>query len=290
MSTSPLVSILMTVYNREKYISEAVESVLSQNYENWELLIVDDCSSDSSLEIANNYKALDTRINIYKNKVNLGQFENRNYAASLAKGKYIKYLDSDDLLYPYALTAMVEAIEKYPEAGAAISHNQLHEKKPYPIYLTSEEAHFAFYFNDGFPCSGPSAAIINREVFNKVKGFPKPYYVGTDLLLWLEIATISGIVKIPPALNWYRVHEGQALSAGIQSNEYLKKDYNYLMQFLKRKDCKLNNDDKAFAEKALKKRQIRNLLSLVLKKGRFYTSYKIMKYNNLKLTDITKAL
>ena len=72
------------------------------------------------------------KIRIHINSKNLGQFENRNFSASLATGKYIKYLDSDDVIYKHGLEAMVNAIEQFPEAGIAISHNTLHESKPYP--------------------------------------------------------------------------------------------------------------------------------------------------------------
>lgn len=89
----PLVSILMTAYNREKYIAEAIESVLASTYTNFELIIVDDCSADRTLEIAKSYEEKDKRIKIYINEKNLGDYPNRNKAASLAKGVYLKYLE-----------------------------------------------------------------------------------------------------------------------------------------------------------------------------------------------------
>ena len=95
----PLVSVLMTAFNRGKYIAEAIESVLQSTYTNFELIIVDDCSTDDTFEIANSFFVKDRRIKLYKNEKNLGQFANRNYAISLSTGEYIKFLDSDDKLY-----------------------------------------------------------------------------------------------------------------------------------------------------------------------------------------------
>ena len=86
-----LVSVLMTSFNRDKYIAEAIDSVLASTYQNWELIIVDDCSKDKTVEIAKSYEAKDNRIKVYVNKKNLGDYPNRNKAASYAKGKYIKY-------------------------------------------------------------------------------------------------------------------------------------------------------------------------------------------------------
>ena len=78
MFQSPLVSVLMTAYNREKYIGEAIESVLQSTYKNFELIIVDDCSVDDTLKIASSFLKNDQRIQVFKNNSNLGQFRNRN--------------------------------------------------------------------------------------------------------------------------------------------------------------------------------------------------------------------
>jgi len=101
MIDKPLVSILMVTYNHEKFISEFIESILASTYQNWELIIVDDGSIDSTVEIAKSYEEKDKRINVYINETNLGDYPNRNKAASYANGKYLKYLDTDDLIHPY---------------------------------------------------------------------------------------------------------------------------------------------------------------------------------------------
>src|SRR5260370_37746092 len=93
----PLVSVLMTAYNREKYIAQAIESVLASTYTNFELIIVDDRSTDYSVEIARGYERKDKRVRVHVNEKNLGDYPNRNKAASYAVGKYIRYLDSDDV-------------------------------------------------------------------------------------------------------------------------------------------------------------------------------------------------
>src|ERR1041384_7268362 len=96
MNFNPLVSVLMTAYNREDYIAEAIESVLASTYTNFELIIVDDCSSDNTVAIAKEYKAKDKRIKVYVNEKNLGDYPNRNKAASYANGDFLMYVDSDD--------------------------------------------------------------------------------------------------------------------------------------------------------------------------------------------------
>lgn len=280
----PLVSVIITVYNRENYIEDAIKSVLNSSFRDYELIIVDDASSDNTLNVVSHYKSHE-KIKIYKNLKNLGQFENRNIAATYAQGKYIKYLDSDDLIYKFGLDTMVESIEQYPQAGAAISHDTLHENKPYPIFMSSHEAYYAFFFNKGFPTSGPSSAIINKNTFNAVGGFPKPHYVGSDLLLYLKLAEISGIVKLPPALIWYRRHLGQEIQLGINTNEYLKNDFTMISKYLFDENCPLSEEEINRASKLQKHRLLRNLVKLSFKNRSPFESLRIAKHANIKFSD-----
>lgn len=97
------VSIIMPNYNCEKFIEETVNSVLAQTYGNWELLIVDDCSTDRSIEIINSYCEKDERIKLFINEKNSGAAASRNWALREATGKWIAFLDSDDLWLPEKL-------------------------------------------------------------------------------------------------------------------------------------------------------------------------------------------
>ncbi len=222
----PLVSVLMTVYNREKYLAEAIESVLSSTYDNWELIIVDDRSSDKSVEIAQKYSNNDKRIKVYINEVNLGQFRNRNKAATLATGKYIKYLDSDDLIYPHGLEVMVNAIEKFPTAGFATQNTKHEENNPYPIFLNKIIAFEKHFLNYPFLISGPSGVIFRKKAFDEVGGFDSDNaYVGSDTELLLKMACLYDVVLFPPALIWWRQHDQQAFQLGKKNNEYILNDY-----------------------------------------------------------------
>lgn len=97
MEKYPLVSIITPCYNCEKYIAETIKSVLAQTYKNWEMLIVDDCSEDNSLKIAESFAENDNRIKIIKQKQNGGAAKARNKAIELSEGEYLAFLDSDDL-------------------------------------------------------------------------------------------------------------------------------------------------------------------------------------------------
>ncbi|MCH9049030.1 MAG: glycosyltransferase family 2 protein [Proteobacteria bacterium] len=116
MSQQNLVSIIMPAYNADKYIRDGIESVLSQTYQEWELLIVNDCSQDSTAKIVEEYCAQDDRIKFYHNEENSGPAMTRNNAINRAKGRFIAFLDSDDIWLPEKLDKQVSAMmaKRYP--------------------------------------------------------------------------------------------------------------------------------------------------------------------------------
>ena len=185
--TTPSVSILTTVYNREKYIAACIDSVLASSYQNWELIIVDDVSTDTSLAIAKSYEKKDARIKVYVNAQNLGDYPNRNKAASYAKGTYLKYLDADDVIYPRGLDVMVHTMEQFPEAALGISQKVVEDVKPYPFLMDPKETFTREFLKRGVLGLGPTGTIIRRDVFEKLGGFTGTRYIG-DTEMWYKIA------------------------------------------------------------------------------------------------------
>src|SRR5438105_4541179 len=97
----PLVTVITVTYNSAAYVRDAIESVLAQTYDNIEYIIGDDYSTDNTWQIIREYK--DERIRAYRNEKNLGEYPNRNKAISLATGKYLIFIDGDDILYPHGI-------------------------------------------------------------------------------------------------------------------------------------------------------------------------------------------
>ena len=169
----PRVSVLMTAYNREEFIAEAIESVLAQTFTDFELIIVDDGSKDRTVEIARNYAARDSRIQVVVNERNLGQFPNRNYAASLATGEFVKYHDSDDVMYPHCLQVTVPLLTAYPEAAFALSPGGLDwTGGPYPMLLTPRMAYQREFLGSGLFYVGPACALFRAERFDASEDSP----------------------------------------------------------------------------------------------------------------------
>lgn len=206
---SPTVSVLMTAYNREKYIAEAIESVLASTFTDFELIIVDDCSNDRTVEIAKSYAAGDPRVSVHVNEKNLGDYANRNKAATYARGRYLKYVDSDDVLYSHCLVVMVSMMDVYPEAGYGLSCSRLQDK-PFPILKSPREAYRTNYFLEGLFSASPLSAIIKKSIFAKVGGFPEIRMAG-DFAMWHLLSQSHSVVLMPAGLAWYRVHEKQEM-------------------------------------------------------------------------------
>ena len=111
-------SIITTIYNLDNILSRAIDSVLNQDYKNFEFIIVNDCSSDNSYELLKQYKEKDKRIILINNKKNMGLSGSRNIAVERASGEYIVYLDGDDSFYENTTLSKIDATMKYILSGS----------------------------------------------------------------------------------------------------------------------------------------------------------------------------
>lgn len=235
----PVLSVLMTCYNREKFISQAIESVLASSFKSFELIVVDDCSTDNTVFIAQSYAKKDYRVKVFINSENLGDYPNRNYAASLAKGKYIKYVDSDDSIYPHCLEMMVNAMESFNNAALGMASIEPNIEKPFPFMLDSREAYYYHFFVGKLFHKGPLDAIIKRDAFNTVGKF-LPGRMISDTDFWFRIVLQYPIVLLPEGLVWQRRHEHQELS---EANMFLLEKEKIKWRYLLTPECKLKTGE-----------------------------------------------
>lgn len=262
MSNSPLVSVLMTAFNREPYIGYAIESVLSSTYSHFELIVVDDGSSDNTVEVARTYAERDPRVRVYVNEKNLGDYPNRNKAASYAQGKYIKYLDSDDLMYPHTLYVMVSAMERFPEAGFGLTSIPASDR-PFPICLSPREAYLEHFYGFGHFDRAPGSGIIRKDIFDRVGGFTGKRMIG-DQELWFILARESSLVKLPRDLVWDRVHGGQESQSAYARKNYTVLRKQVLAEAFDHPRCPLNIEEKEEIHKMLRKKRLKSFFKNVV--------------------------
>ena len=263
----PLVSVLMTAYNREKYIAEAIESVINSTYRNWELIIVDDCSKDRTVEIAREFEQKDSRIKIYVNEKNLGDYPNRNRAASYAKGKYIKYVDADDLIYPYGLEQLIFYLEQFPEAGYGLCSLEQDIERVFPFQLGPQETYHRHYFVAPVFHKAPLSSIIKLDVFNEVSGFTGKRMLG-DFEMWHLLSQKYPVVLMPHGIVWYREHDAQEMTDHRKDPMH---PFKYLIcqkKAINSEACPLRNDQKNIIVKKLDVRIAKSVLSSYRRYGK----------------------
>lgn len=205
---TPKVTVALAAYNREKYVGASIESVLSQSFEDFELLVVDDHSTDSTARIAMDYASRDSRVRVIVNGANLGQFPNRNRAASLARGRLLKFHDSDDVMYPHCLEVMVRLLDAEPRAGFALSTGWCWPGAPCPMLSTPRMSYQREFLGRGMFMCGPAGALFRTDVFAALGGF-EDVGVPSDYWFWHQACARYPVVLLPADLFWYRVHPNQ---------------------------------------------------------------------------------
>ena len=217
---NPIVSILMPVYKTAPYLREAVDSILSQSFTDFELIVLNDCSPDNAEEILDTYS--DPRIVRYKGEKNEGLANVLNVGIGLARGKYIARMDSDDISLPNRLQLQVDYLEKHPEIDLASAGMQLfgarndiwiRENNPEKVKIT------AMFFSPILHAS----SIWRKESFEKIGlRFRQEMVPSEDYDLWTR-ALLNGLklVNLPDVLYKYRIHEAQATT---QTEKTIEKD------------------------------------------------------------------
>jgi glycosyltransferase involved in cell wall biosynthesis len=285
MSIDLKISVLMTSFNREKYIAEAIESVLASTYRNFELIIVDDASLDRTVEIASKYRDNDPRVKLFVNETNLGDYNNRNKAASYATGDYIKFVDADDLIYPWGLEIIVKNIRLFPEAGYFLDSIEQDYFSIFPISLFPEEAYRREYFQSSIFSKAPTSSTIKLEVFNRVGGFSGKQHVG-DFELWHQLSLKDSVVLLPHGIIWSREHDEQESKAN-RSNSYIPFKYMLISKdFLNSSEVPLNNIDRELSLKKVHRAIARSVIRSIVFEFNFKRAMLKLKHSELSFFEI----
>jgi glycosyltransferase involved in cell wall biosynthesis len=283
-----LVSVLMAAYNSEKYIAEAIESVLSSTYTNFELIICDDRSTDNTANIAKSYQQKDQRVRVYINEKNVGDYPNRNIVASYAKGTYLKYLDHDDVIYAWGLEIMVKCMQAFPSAGFGLMSYGIEQQMPYPILVNQIAAYRHYFFNSALIAMGPTGAIFTKKAFDEVNGFSGKPFVG-DTEIWLTLSQKFDLVRMPNDLVWYRVHSTQESKRENSDPLYSVRRFKIFESALENEFCPLPNHERLIGLRNHKNVAIRSSIFKLLLKFKISQFIKYFKHCNFTLTDFLFA-
>jgi len=220
----PLITVVIAVYNTEKYIREAVQSILDQTFTNFELIIIDDASTDNTLEILQSFK--DDRIVLISNKTNQGIPKNANTALKLAKGEYIAKMDGDDISHPKRLERQLAYLNNNPEVVICGSWAQIFDADDVLIrtpVLHNEIKAGLLFLNVMF-----NPAIMFRSSLYKHYGccYNEDFPVLEDYTLWLDALDQVKFANVPEVLLKYRVHSSN-ISVFKKNNQEMLNDYHH---------------------------------------------------------------
>jgi glycosyltransferase involved in cell wall biosynthesis len=249
------VSVIIPNYNHSQYLEQRIESILNQTYTDFELIILDDYSTDNSRNIIDEYTTRFPDIKSFFNSINTGNpFKQWDYGVSLAKGQFIWIAESDDFASPYYLEKAVEIMEEDEKRGIVYCDSKVLDEQKKTEYLISEKKTFFSkrkwlnnYSNNGYCEIHEHLYLAN--MINNVSSvlFRKSKYIEAgladhamkycgDWFLYIRILLISDVAYISEPLNSFRLHASSSFNYYFSSNDFLKevlKIYSFVLKHIK---------------------------------------------------------
>ncbi len=223
------VSLFIPVYNTELFIAQTIESVLAQTFTDYELIIVDDCSTDSSYEICKSYADRDPRIKLYRNEQNLGMMPNWNRGISLATGKYFMKLDADDLIHKEFVERSFRILEEKEHVGLVCcryvnidaSGNVTGDESDIPQWASNKEFNYGDLVQTGlnlfqYAVCRQGIGLIRKSLIDKVGVYLT--IQPADSEYWFRLGAHSTFYCIDELLYFHRVWSGSDTQSTIKNN------------------------------------------------------------------------
>jgi len=249
VNDEPLITVLTPVYNGEPFLRDCIESVIAQTYKNFEYIIVNNCSSDRSLDIALSYSKQDPRIQVRSNKEFVDIIENHNTAFRLVSpsAKYCKVVSADDGLFPDCITRLVETAEAYPSAGFVgcyqISGNRIRwQGFPYPKallngrelcrqMLLNNDSSYGLADDRSFGFGAPTSLLYRADLVRRTATFfpnASPHADTSACYANLKDCDFAFVYQV---LCWERLHAATQSTQSFEINDLSYADLNDIMQY-----------------------------------------------------------
>lgn len=216
MEENPLISIILPVYNGEKYLATAIASCLNQTYKNIELVLVDDCSNDDSLAIAKKFAEKDKRILIVSNEVNKKLPATLNIGHKKAKGNYITWTSDDNILKPDFIAQLFKSLITHKADITFANYDVINEAGNLKrVHKTGPVEHLFFGNKIG------AAFLYKKSVFMDLKGYDESLYLLEDYDFWLRAGARFKFYHLNESIYQYRLHSS-SLTSKVHTNEAAK--------------------------------------------------------------------
>jgi glycosyltransferase involved in cell wall biosynthesis len=283
-NTQPLFTVATITYNSGKWVKQTIDSILASTFTDFELLISDDGSTDDTWSIIQQYN--DPRIRAWKNESNIGEYPNRNKVLQKAEGKYILFVDGDDILYLNSLRNLAEYVQAFPEAGMIWGLNpQLFPFYVFP-YLVEPAETMKLIYCTMIPIStiGFGEIVFKTDVLKNAGGLSEQYKIG-DTYIKKKIALTSPVLFVSIGLMFWRQSPQQAskkMSKGLYSffeRVAIDKEMTNNLTF------PLSGREKAIIVENVRISTIKLFLSSTILKGNLVDFFRFQHKIGLKWTD-----
>jgi glycosyltransferase involved in cell wall biosynthesis len=220
IGNQPKVSVIIPVYQGERYIADCIRSIIKQTYKNIEILVMDDCSSDNTASIIFELKSIDERIKYIRNSKNLGYAGNRNLAIKIVKNDLICWQDADDIARPNRVELQVKAILKNDSIGMVggameiFDNHKIYGIRKYPIN-DDQIRKMIYKFS---PIALP-ASLIKKRVYEEVGLYRIDSGPACDLEMTFRIAKKYLLANIPEVVIGYRIHQNSGTIGHLRKIE-----------------------------------------------------------------------
>jgi glycosyltransferase involved in cell wall biosynthesis len=206
---SPLFTVATITYNSGKWVEQTIESVLASSFTDFEFLISDDCSTDETWTIIQKYQ--DPRIRSWRNETNLREYPNRNKVLNEAKGRFILYIDGDDILYRDALHEYATYLRAFPEAKAVWGVYPVYFDFVAFPYLFSSQQLTSLNFLSTYPVTvvGFTDSVFSVKELKELGGFDERFAIG-DTYIKRKFSCFYDVLLVPAGRAFWRQHPGQA--------------------------------------------------------------------------------
>jgi glycosyltransferase involved in cell wall biosynthesis len=245
MAETPLVTVLMPVYNAEDFVHGAVQSILDQTYPNLELLIINDGSTDKSAEIIRSYE--DSRIQYVENDNNLRLIATLNKGLKLARGKYIARMDADDVAFPDRLQEQVTFMEANPEVGVCGTWYEAFGSKNSIVRYPTDHNAIKYMSLYQCPFCHPTIMFRTSVITDNQIEFDSDYPHAEDYELWGRLSDLCQLANLPKVLLRYRLHDSNI--SKLENSTQVRNSNRIKASLFKQIDISVSEDDLGLFEK-----------------------------------------
>ncbi len=219
MTETPLISVVMNVRNGEKYLGEAIRSILDQSYRHFEFIIINDGSTDGTRSILDRLQAADERLEVFHQKPK-GIYYSANRGCRIAKGKYIARFDADDISFPERLEQQVTFLEAHPKIavlGTAIIRID-ESGTPYKTYTPPTEPSQVKAAISCWDAIVQPTVMMRKDNFLAVNGYREIYELAGDWDLWIRMSEQFEIANLPEPLIYWRTHANEVTNSDVRKH------------------------------------------------------------------------